>query len=99
MPLYLSTDRYSFRPYFPSSGRMQLKLTVYRHGEYVLVHDPAGRHYEEFVSLAKEDEVVAAIKRAMNGTLGGHQPVNPAVSLPPANTSSVPVAVSATATP
>lgn len=68
-------DRYSFRPYFPGKGdRILAKLTVVIDGEYVLVTDSNGRHYEEFCNLTDPPSLVHVAMRARCGILGGHKP-------------------------
>jgi hypothetical protein len=81
--LYGSLDKFSFRPYFYPNGKVLFKLTVWakdkQHlektgGEYLIVTGEDGCHYEQFVDLDKPEEVVAAIRLAAQGRLGGHCP-------------------------
>ncbi len=77
-------SNYSFRPYFLPNGVMLMKLTVKRGNEYVLVsgrvprpgRKPKAEHFEEHVRLDDPGAVMAAILRAMSGTLGGHNPLS-----------------------
>jgi hypothetical protein len=69
--------KYSFRPYALGGNKILMKLTVLRNGEYVLVSDGDAKHYEEHVNI-DQAVYVEATRRAFAGTLGGHQPPNPA---------------------
>ena len=71
---YGSLDRYSFRPYFYPNGRVLFKLTVNINGDFHLVPDDSGKHYEQFVDLSDPLSVVRAMRLAVQGRLGGHKP-------------------------
>lgn len=63
--------RYSPRIYPPNArNRVLIKQQILRNKRFVLMTDPAGRHYEEFVDNGDPGALHGAIQRAFLGTLG-----------------------------